>query len=87
MKVDNFVGRSDFKLDIAIQDEINPEKYKLGIIIDGKNYYSLPSSRDREIVVPNVLAGLGWKLYRVWAIDWLNEPAKVMEGIFRNLKI
>ena len=84
-KVDNFVGRSDFKVDIAIRDEKNLEKYKLGIIIDGKNYYSLPSSRDREIVVPSVLKGLGWELYRVWAIDWLNEPDKVMEGIFSYL--
>ena len=83
--VDNFVGRSDFKVDIAVLDESNPEKYKLGIIIDGKNYYSLPSSRDREIVVPSVLEGLGWELHRVWAIDWLNEPDKVMEGIFSHL--
>ena len=85
-KVDNFVGRSDFKLDIAILDDNNPEKYKLGIIIDGKNYYSLPSSRDREIVVPSVLEGLGWELHRIWAIDWLNEPEKVMEGIFAHLE-
>ena len=84
-KVVNFVGRSDFKVDIAITDERNPDKYKLGIIIDGKNYFALPSSRDREIVVPSVLKGLGWELHRVWAIDWLNEPDKVMEGIFSHL--
>lgn len=84
-KVDNFVGRSDFKVDIAILDDNNPGKYKMGIIIDGKNYYSLSTSRDREIVVPGVLEGLGWELHRVWTIDWLNEPDKVMERIYSHL--
>ena len=85
-KTVEYVGRSDFKIDLAIVDEKSPERYKLGIIIDGKNYYSLPSIRDREVIIPNVLGSLGWKLHRVWAIDWLNDPDKVMEGIFNRLR-
>lgn len=79
------VGRSDFKVDIAVVDDKNPERYKLGIIIDGKNYRALPTARDREIVVPGVLKNLGWKLYRVWVIDWLNDPQKVIEGILNHI--
>lgn len=85
LKAVPYIGRSDFKVDIAIEDERNPERYKLGIIIDGKNYYSLPSTRDREIVIPNVLTNLGWELHRVWVIDWLVEPDKVIAGILDHL--
>lgn len=80
------LGRSDFKIDLAIQDEKNPEKYKLGIIIDGRNYHSLPTARDREIVVPGVLKNLGWHLHRVWAIDWLNKPHEVIDEINLHLE-
>ena len=79
------VGRSDFKIDLAIQDNENPDRYSLGIIIDGKNYFALPTARDREIVVPGVLQNLGWELHRVWAIDWLQEPDKVIAEILSHL--
>ena len=81
-----YIGRSDFKIDIAIPDENDAERYKLGIIIDGRNYYSLPTTRDREVVIPAMLNQLGWELHRVWVIDWLTQPEKVMEGIFNHLK-
>lgn len=80
------VGRSDFKIDVAVVDKNNPENYLLGIIVDGKNYFNLPTARDREIVVPNVLTTLGWSLHRIWAIDWLNNPSKVMDGVIEALR-
>lgn len=80
------VGRSDFKIDIAVTDPENSDQFKLGIILDGKNYASLPTLRDKEIVAPEVLKSLGWTLFRVWAIDWLNNPEKVMKDILKALK-
>lgn len=81
LKIRTNVGKSDYKIDIAIVDENNPQNYKLGIIIDGDNYKILPTVRDRKLVVPNVLANLGWNLHRVWVVDWLDNPEKVVSTI------
>ncbi len=75
------VGRSDFRVDIAIKDPDNPETYSIGLIIDGKNYATLPTVRDREITIPAVLGNLGWKIHRIWALDWLDNPDAVLRGI------
>lgn len=75
------IGRSTFKIDLAIVDSENPDRYKLGIILDGRDYYSLPSVRDREITAPSVLTSLGWRLYRVWTIDWFLNPEATLRRI------
>ena len=59
------VGRSQFKIDIAVVNPDKPEEYMMGILCDGRNYYETKTTRDREIVQPGVLAGLGWNVMRV----------------------
>lgn len=79
------VGRSAFKIDLAIVDENNPDNYRLGIILDGRDYNALPTVRDREITVPSVLRTLGWSLYRVWTIDYLENPELDIKNIIDRL--
>jgi very-short-patch-repair endonuclease len=80
-KVDTLVGRSRFKVDLAVVDPERPDQYLLGIICDGNNYYNTRTQRDREICQPGVLQGLGWNLMRVWTIDWFLNPEKVTDRI------
>lgn len=80
------VGSSDFKLDLAIVDPDNSLSYCLGIIIDGMNYYRLKTVSDREVVRPQILDRLGWKITRVWTIDWFLHPDRVMSQIMTELK-
>lgn len=75
------VGRSAFKIDVAIIDPDDPETYKLGIILDGKDYNNLPTVRDREITVPGVLKGLGWEIARIWVLDWFENPEAVLDSL------
>ena len=84
-RVDTKVGRSQFKIDVAIIDKQHPERYALGILCDGQGYYDTKTERDREVVRPGVLGGLEWKLLRVWSIDWFTNRAKVMERIEQAL--
>ena len=84
-QVDTKVGRSQFKIDIAIIDKQHPERYILGILCDGQSYYETKTERDREVVRPGVLAGLQWKLLRVWSIDWFANRQGVMERIEQAL--
>lgn len=83
--VDTRVGRSAFKVDIAIKDKKNPDKYKMGIILDGRDYHSLPTVRDREITIPGVLRSLGWRIGRVWTIDWYRNPDSAFEKLMTHV--
>lgn len=75
------IGCSGYKIDIGIVDTDNPSRYKLGIICDGENYKRTKTVRDREIVQNNVLRLLGWNIYRIWTLDWWENPDEVIATI------
>lgn len=83
---EKFVGRSNFKVDIAVAKKENPEKYILGILCDGRTYYETKTTRDREVVQPNVLKMLKWHVMRVYSIDWYENRDRVLNQIVEELK-
>ena len=85
-QVDTQVGRSRFKIDLAVIDPDDKEGYILGIVCDGKNYYNTLTERDREIGQPGVLKGLGWNLMRIWTIDWFMNRETVMERLLKQIE-
>ena len=80
-EVDSNIGSSEFKMDIGIVDSENPGKYLLGILLDGDNCKTTPTAKDRFVSIPGVLEGLGWDLMRVWVLEWIDEPNKVLDEI------
>ena len=85
-EVDTAVGRSEFKIDLAVIDPNNTDRYLLGIICDGTRYHETKTERDREICQPSVLEGLGWKLVRLWTVDWLMNKERSLERIMDALQ-
>lgn len=83
LNVKTNIGSSDFKVDIAVETSGG---YSLGIIVDGRNYASLPTVRDREITIPAVLRGLGLTICRIWALDWFDNPDNVINQILNEQK-
>ncbi|MBR3699130.1 MAG: DUF4011 domain-containing protein [Bacteroidales bacterium] len=83
---ESFVGRSDFKVDIAVSTREHPDQYILGILCDGKTYYETKTTRDREIVQPGVLKMLGWRVMRVFSLDWYENKERALEQILQELK-
>ncbi|MBO4596837.1 MAG: DUF4011 domain-containing protein [Bacteroidaceae bacterium] len=79
------IGRSEFKVDIAVSNEAGGD-YSLGILLDGIGYHYTQTTRDREIVQPSVLRNLNWRIMRVWSIDWMNNPERVIERIIKSIK-
>ena len=63
------VGTSDFRVDIAVVDPEHPDRFSRGILCDGYGYAGAESATDREIIRPEILKGLGWKLERRWIMD------------------
>lgn len=81
------VGTSSFRIDIAVVDPANAERYILGIICDGSNYRKMKTARDREIVRPSVLRMLGWRLAHVWSVDWLRDKETVIGEIIKLINL
>jgi hypothetical protein len=79
------VGGAGTALELAIADPDRPGRMLLGIESDGAAYRDLRSARDRDRLRPVVLEGLGWRLHRVWSVDWARDPARALERIERAL--
>lgn len=75
------VGGSGFKIDVAVIDPDNKDRYILGIMSDGETYRDSGNSRDREFAREEVLRGLGWNVFRVWSIEWMYGREEVVERI------
>ena len=82
---DTLVGHSDFQVDIAVVDPTEPEKYMLGILLDGDGYRQTKNTRDREIAQISVLKDLGWDICRVWTIDWWDNREKELNKILKKM--
>lgn len=80
------VGRSAFKVDIAVVDPSNPERYELGILCDGVSYFETLTTQDREVVQPSVLSMLGWEIMRLWSIDWYHDKDRTLSTIIQRLE-
>lgn len=80
------LGNSKFKIDLAIIDPDNNDKYKLAILIDGQNYYQAQTANDRNIIQPSVLEGLGWNIHRIWTIDWYEGKNKEIEKVLSKIE-
>ena len=84
--VDINVGSSAFKVDIAVKDPLDPNKYALGIICDGPSYSeSTFTCDDRNVIAPGMLDNLKWRLMRVWSVEYLDHPNLVVKKIEKEL--
>ena len=79
------VGHSEYRIDIGVIDPKNPDRYRLGILLDGGSYGAAKTTRDREIAQIGVLEGLGWKIHRVWTMDWWDSKDTELQKILQLL--
>jgi len=79
------VGRSNFKVDVAVATKEHPEQYVMGILCDGRSYYETKTTRDREIVQPGIMRMLGWQVMRVYSVDWYENRERSAQQILEAL--
>ena len=80
------VGHSKYQIDIGVVDPHDPDGYIAGILLDGESYDTAKTTRDREIAQINVLNNLGWKILRVWTMDWWDNRNKELKKILSFVK-
>ena len=82
---DTCVGCSGFRIDVAVCDPNDPERYILAIVCDNDNPSKSKTVRDREIIQPDILNALGWNTLKVWSVDWFNDSNKVISNILDKI--
>ncbi|MGI6231111.1 MAG: AAA domain-containing protein [Tractidigestivibacter sp.] len=75
------VGTSQFRVDLGVVDPNDENRYLAAILLDGRSYQVAKTTRDREIAQRKLLENLGWKVIRVWAIDWWENSDKVVHDV------
>ncbi len=73
-------GYSQYKIDMVAKHPTKDE-YVLAIECDGEYYASSPTAKERDRLREQQLASLGWKFYRIWLLDWINNKDQEIERI------
>ena len=68
------VGSSRLRVDVAVLDPENPERYRLGIMLDRD------ASMEKEPLIQN-MRDSGWNICRIWSVDYLADR----EGCLRAM--
>ena len=76
--IDTQVGIGGYRIDIAVRKN---GKYVLGIECDGKLYSVAASARERDYHRQKYLESRGWKIKRVWSMDWWRDPQREIYNI------
>lgn len=79
--VHTHIGCSAYQVDIGVMHPEHPERYLLGILCDGSQYRQAGTARDRNLLQVSVLGSLGWRIHRVWCLDWWENPGKEQQKI------
>lgn len=77
-RVEEYVGRSQLRCDLAIADA-SGEHFRLGILLDSDA--SAKDVRERYVFRPTVLRAFEWSIIDIPSQDWLHAPEKVLERI------
>ncbi|MDD9809206.1 MAG: AAA domain-containing protein [Thaumarchaeota archaeon] len=64
------VGKSEYRVDLAIVDQHDPSRYVLGIECDGEQFRRARSVKERDVLRPAFLEEHGWAIERVWSPSW-----------------
>jgi very-short-patch-repair endonuclease len=75
-KVVHQLGCAGYRIDLAIVDPNDPRRYVLAIETDGPAYAASKVARDRDRLRGHVMAQLGWRMHRIWALDFFSDPEK-----------
>ncbi|MGF0039581.1 DUF4011 domain-containing protein [Peptoniphilaceae bacterium SGI.131] len=81
-----YFGNSNFKIDVAVIDPEDNNKYICAIRLDGNRFAWTAAARDRYNLIPSVLEMAGWNIYMVWAIDWYLGFDREAEKLISYLK-
>ncbi len=79
------VGSAGFRIDLAVRDPDDEERFLLAVECDGARYHSSSWARERDRLRQAVLEQKGWRFHRIWSTDWFYDPpgevSKLLDAI------
>jgi predicted DNA-binding WGR domain protein len=81
------VGQSGFKCSLAVKRHREDRQYSLAILIDDEQHYRNSNLIEQYYQRPAMLRSFGWTVLPVYAKDWLSQPQRVMEQVWRALGV
>jgi len=87
LTVDQQVGASKFRIDLAVRDRRDPSRYVLGVECDGATYHSTRTARDRDVLRLRVLESMGWRIHRIWSTEWFHDRDRAIERVLCSLSL
>ncbi len=84
--VKKHVGQGNYRVDLAVVDPDDPDRFVLGIECDGPMYARANIARDRDRTRPAMMTHLGWNLVRVWSVAWQLDSRACIERIEHLLR-
>lgn len=80
------LGVSGYRVDIAVHHPELPDTMLAGIVPDGPGYAAANTARDRDVLRGSVMSILGWRLLRLWALDWWRNPQACLDAVDAQLR-
>ena len=84
-KVRRAAGCSMLRVDVAARHPKQTERYMLGILCDGEGYHAASTARERLILQERMLRSRGWRIHRVWSLDFLSNREKELRRLQQAL--
>ena len=72
------VGVSDFKIDVAVVDPKDKQKFILAIMCDGNPDFSV---KDRNVLQIQTLKRNNWNVARVYAVNYFHNPKREVKRL------
>ncbi|NND98355.1 MAG: hypothetical protein HKN47_13620 [Pirellulaceae bacterium] len=79
--VDQDVGQSHFRIDIAVKKS-GDSKYRLGVLLDDAGYRD-SDPFERDVQRPKLLQDFGWTITHVLGKDWYDDPGAETQRLIR----
>ncbi len=83
---DPLIGESSLKINIGVKTHEEPDRYIMGIILDGESYRLAATARDRDRLRAQILEGMGWTIYRIWSPEWVQKTSSEIKRLHEALK-
>mgnify|MGYP003302044882 CR=1 FL=1 len=75
------IGKSELRIDVAVVDPGNPDRYCLAILLDRNLHDNSRNPVDRDYTKVRFLKKMGWRVLRVHTIDWMMDREYTVERI------
>lgn len=84
--VDTQIGQSGYRIDLAVVNPQDPNRYILAIECDGATFHSAKSVKERDVMRQEFLENKGWVIERIWSRNWWRNPQKEIDRIDAKIK-